>query len=55
MSPLMASIEIARSPDVVFAYVTDPARFVLWQENMRRLKERLESVGEQADSIGEGR
>lgn len=31
MAPLTHSIEIDRSPEEVFAYVTDPARFPEWQ------------------------
>jgi uncharacterized protein YndB with AHSA1/START domain len=34
MSALVSTIEIGRSPDEVFAYVTDPARFVAWQHNV---------------------
>jgi uncharacterized protein YndB with AHSA1/START domain len=32
MAPLTHSVEIERSPDDVFAYVTDPTRFAEWQE-----------------------
>jgi uncharacterized protein YndB with AHSA1/START domain len=31
VSPFVSSIEVNRSPDEVFAYVTDPARFAEWQ------------------------
>jgi uncharacterized protein YndB with AHSA1/START domain len=31
MAPLVSSIEIARPPHEVFAYVTDPAHFAEWQ------------------------
>jgi uncharacterized protein YndB with AHSA1/START domain len=31
MSALVSTIEIARPPDEVFAYVTDPTRFPEWQ------------------------
>jgi hypothetical protein len=31
MAPLVSSIEIARRPDEVFAYVTDPTTFGEWQ------------------------
>ena len=34
MSALATTIEIARPPEVVFAYVTDPARFGEWQANV---------------------
>jgi uncharacterized protein YndB with AHSA1/START domain len=31
MAPAVSSIEIARPPDEVFPYVTDPGRFAEWQ------------------------
>jgi uncharacterized protein YndB with AHSA1/START domain len=31
MAPIVSSIEIARPPEEVFAYATDPARFPEWQ------------------------
>jgi uncharacterized protein YndB with AHSA1/START domain len=34
MAPLVSTIDIARSPDEVFSYVTDPSRFVAWQDNI---------------------
>ena len=34
MGPLGESIEVDRPPETVFAYVTDPARFGEWQENV---------------------
>jgi len=34
MAPLVSTIEIARPPDEVFSYVTDPSRFVTWQEHI---------------------
>jgi uncharacterized protein YndB with AHSA1/START domain len=32
MAPLVHSVEIDRSPEDVFAYVTDPSRFPEWQD-----------------------
>jgi uncharacterized protein YndB with AHSA1/START domain len=32
MAPIVHSVEIKRSPEDVFAYVTDPSRFAEWQE-----------------------
>ena len=32
MAPIVHSVEIDRSPEDVFAYVTDPARFTEWQD-----------------------
>jgi uncharacterized protein YndB with AHSA1/START domain len=32
--PIVSSIEIARSPDEVFSYVTDPSRFAEWQHDV---------------------
>ena len=34
MAPIVATTEVARPPDVVFSYVTDPSRFAEWQENV---------------------
>jgi uncharacterized protein YndB with AHSA1/START domain len=34
MAPLVSIIEIARPPEEVFSYVTDPSRFVNWQDNI---------------------
>jgi uncharacterized protein YndB with AHSA1/START domain len=34
MAPIVSSIEIARPPAEVFAYVTDPARFAEWQDDV---------------------
>ena len=34
MAPIVSTIEIARSPAEVFAYVTDPLRLAEWQESV---------------------
>jgi uncharacterized protein YndB with AHSA1/START domain len=34
MAPLPTTIEVARPPEQVFAYVTDPTRFVEWQHGV---------------------
>jgi uncharacterized protein YndB with AHSA1/START domain len=34
MAPIVSSIEIARPPEEVFAYATDPARFGEWQDDV---------------------
>jgi uncharacterized protein YndB with AHSA1/START domain len=34
MAPIVASIEISRSPEDVFAYVTDPSHLPEWQESV---------------------
>lgn len=34
MAPLSASVEVARPPEEVFAYATDPSRFAEWQANV---------------------
>jgi uncharacterized protein YndB with AHSA1/START domain len=36
MAPLTSTVEISRSPDDVFAYVTDVSRFTEWQEGLIR-------------------
>ncbi len=34
MAPVVSSIDIARPPEEVFPYVTDPSRFAEWQESV---------------------
>jgi uncharacterized protein YndB with AHSA1/START domain len=34
MTPITATTEVARPPEEVFAYVTDPSRFAEWQKNV---------------------
>jgi uncharacterized protein YndB with AHSA1/START domain len=34
MAPIVSSIEIARRPEDVFSYMTDPSRLVEWQESL---------------------
>jgi len=34
MSPIVSTIEIARPPDEVYAYATDPSRFAEWQRDV---------------------
>jgi uncharacterized protein YndB with AHSA1/START domain len=34
MPPMVSTIEIARPPDEVFSYVTDPSRFAEWQRDV---------------------
>jgi len=34
MPPIVSTIEIARPPDEVFSYVTDPSRFAEWQDDV---------------------
>jgi uncharacterized protein YndB with AHSA1/START domain len=34
MAPLSTSADVARPPEEVFAYATDPARFAEWQHNV---------------------
>ena len=36
MAPIVASTEISRTPEEVFAYVTDPTRLPEWQETVVR-------------------
>ncbi len=38
MLPIASHIEIARPPDEVHAYVTDPSRFAEWQYNVVRVR-----------------
>jgi uncharacterized protein YndB with AHSA1/START domain len=34
VAPIVSSVEIARAPDEVFPYATDPSRFGEWQEGV---------------------
>jgi hypothetical protein len=34
VAPIVTSIEIARRPEDIFAYVTDPSRLPEWQESL---------------------
>jgi uncharacterized protein YndB with AHSA1/START domain len=38
MAPLVTTIEIARPPEEVFAYATDPSRFAEWQSDVVRVR-----------------
>ena len=38
MAPIVASVEISRSPEDVFAYITDPSHLPEWQESVVRVK-----------------
>ena len=38
MAPIVSHIEIARPPDEVYAYVTDPSRFPEWQHDVVRVR-----------------
>lgn len=48
MAPIVESIEIARRPDDVFAYVTDPSHLPEWQESVVS----VHPVGEAALAAG---
>ena len=43
MAPIVSSIEIARPPEEVFSYVTDPSRLAEWQESV--VSTRIEGSG----------
>ena len=38
MTPIVESIEVARRPEAVFAYVTDPSHLPEWQESVVRVR-----------------
>ena len=38
MAPMVASVEIAREPEDVFAYITDPSNLPEWQKSVVRVK-----------------
>jgi len=43
VAPIVSSIEIARPPEEVFAYATDPSRLAEWQESV--VSTRIEGSG----------
>lgn len=43
MAPIVGSVEIARRPEDVFAYITDPSNLSAWQEDL--VSARLEGDG----------
>jgi uncharacterized protein YndB with AHSA1/START domain len=43
VAPIVSSIEIARPPEEVFSYVTDPSRLAEWQESV--VSTRIEGSG----------
>jgi uncharacterized protein YndB with AHSA1/START domain len=43
VAPIVTSAEIARPPEVVFSYVTDPSRLAEWQESV--VSTRVEGSG----------
>jgi uncharacterized protein YndB with AHSA1/START domain len=38
MPPMVSHVEIARPPDEVYAYATDPSRFAEWQHDVVRVR-----------------
>jgi uncharacterized protein YndB with AHSA1/START domain len=38
MAPIVASVEVSRRPEDVFAYITDPSHLPEWQESVVRVK-----------------
>ena len=38
MAPIVSSIDIARPPEEVFAFATDPSRFAEWQRDVVRVR-----------------
>jgi uncharacterized protein YndB with AHSA1/START domain len=48
MAPIVASIEISRSPEDVFAYLTDPSHLSEWQGGVVR----AERLGEGSVAVG---
>jgi uncharacterized protein YndB with AHSA1/START domain len=38
MPPIVSHVDIARPPDEVYAYVTDPSRFPEWQHDVVRVR-----------------
>jgi uncharacterized protein YndB with AHSA1/START domain len=51
MAPLVNSVEINRSPEDVFAYVTDPERFTEWQDAVVRARRKDDAPVHQGSRI----
>jgi hypothetical protein len=47
MAPIVSSVEIARQPQEVFSYVSDPSRLEEWQESV--VSARVEGGGPPAE------
>ena len=50
MAPIESTIEIARPPDEVFAYLADPTRFAEWQHDVVR----VDLAGGRPPGLGRG-
>ena len=48
MPPIVSSFEIARPPEEVYSYVTDPSRFPQWQHDVLRVR----IDGDRPDGVG---
>lgn len=48
MSPIVSTIEIARPPDEVFSYLTNPSRFPEWQRDVVSVR----AVGRGTPAVG---
>jgi carbon monoxide dehydrogenase subunit G len=47
MQPIVSTIEIARPPDEVFAFATDPTRFPEWQKDVVSVEMEGQGIGAQ--------
>lgn len=51
MPPIVSSIDVARPPEEVFAYATDPARFPEWQGDVVRVEVDGHDVGSRFTTV----
>jgi uncharacterized protein YndB with AHSA1/START domain len=52
MAPITVSVEIARPPEEVFAYVTDPSHLSEWQESVVRVQREGSGPASEGTRVG---
>jgi len=52
MAPITVSVEIARPPEQVFAYVTDPSHLSEWQDSVIRVDRKGTGPASEGDRVG---
>jgi uncharacterized protein YndB with AHSA1/START domain len=52
MAPITVSVEIARPPEEVFAYVTDPSHLSEWQDSVIRVDRKGAGPASEGDRVG---
>jgi uncharacterized protein YndB with AHSA1/START domain len=52
MAPITVSVEVARPPEEVFAYVTDPSHLPEWQDSVIRVERKGTGPASEGDRVG---